>query len=458
MPSWNRPFTRAAIRAVVTPTVLALVVGLCAVTKAQQANLLNTGAVGGVLIDPSGMVSNAVLGDLGKLRQMRREIMGDVPEGLARATETRKVSLRRLDETIRQCRETGKPLPAEILCLYGLQRVHHVLLYPEQHDIVLVGPAEGWKIDDHGALVGATTGRPLLLLDDLRVALRAAGGPVRSVISCSIDPTQEGLQRLTAHTKKLRTIGNPEATALGIEQQLGPQAVSVAGVPDTSHFARVMVAADYRMKRVSMGHEPAPINGLTSFLGMMRATGRGMQNMLPRWWLAPDYQPPLRDADGLAWELRGTSVKAMAENDFLDAAGVRHQTGRADPVSQKWAEMMTDRYDELALADPVFGQLQNCMDLALVAALIVKEDLTAKAEVGLPMLIESDGLETADLAAPKQVESKAVLAKKGRNWLIACGGVEINPWAVVEKSERSDALAEVRSQAAAQSGVERWWD
>jgi len=65
---------------------------------------------------------------------------------------------------------------------------------------VLVGPAEGWKIDDHGALVGATTGRPLLLLDDLRVALRAAGGPVRSVISCSIDPTQEGLQRLTARS------------------------------------------------------------------------------------------------------------------------------------------------------------------------------------------------------------------------------------------------------------------
>src|SRR3990172_2047914 len=117
MPSWNRPFTRAAIRAVVTPTVLALVVGLCAVTKAQQANLLNTGAVGGVLIDPSGMVSNAVLGDLGKLRQMRREIMGDVPEGLARATETRKVSLRRLDETSRHGRETGKHMPTEILFL-----------------------------------------------------------------------------------------------------------------------------------------------------------------------------------------------------------------------------------------------------------------------------------------------------------------------------------------------------
>jgi hypothetical protein len=118
---------------------------------------------------------------------------------------------------------------------------------------------------------------------------------------------------------------------------------------------------------------------------------------------------------------------------------------------------MTERYEDLALADPVFGQLQNCMDLAIVAALIVGEDLTGKAQVRLPMLLDAGGLPAAEFNAPKQVESKATLAKKGRNWMIACGGVEINAWAMVQKAEQSDTLGAVRGKAAVQTG-DRWWD
>jgi len=102
--------------------------------------------------------------------------------------------------------------------------------------------------------------------------------------------------------------------------------------------------------------------------------------------------------------------------------------------------------------------LQNCMDLAIVAALIVQENLTAKADVRLPMLMDSSGLPAAEFNAPKQVESKATLAKKGRNWMIACGGVEINAWAIVGKAEQTDTLGAVRGKAAIQSGGDRWWD
>ncbi|MFH1919935.1 MAG: DUF1598 domain-containing protein [Planctomycetota bacterium] len=442
------------IRITAALVVLALALALAPGVRAQGGLGFGSSAVGGISIDPGGMLTSATSDELAKLRLMALEGVGDLPEGLDRATETRKVSLRGLDEAIRHCLETGKPLPAEIEYLGGLQKIRYVMVYPDGRDIVLIGPAEGWKSNDRGVAVGVTTGRPVLLLDDLLVALRAAGGPVRSVISCSIDPTQEGLQRVSAFTKRLRNVGSREAAALGIEQQLGPQAISVTGVPDTSHFARVMVAADYRMKRVSMGHEPSPVRGLTSFLAI---SGRGVKSMLPRWWLEPDYEPLLRDADGLAWELRGGSVKAMTENDFLDANGVRQQSGKADPASEKWAAMMTDHYDELAQADPVFAQLQDCMDLAIVAALLVHEDLPGKAGVRLPMLTDSGTLEPAKFPAPKKVESKAILAKKGSKWMVACGGVQINPWAMVERAEQTDTLASVRSEAAIQGSADRWW-
>ena len=67
--------------------------------------------------------------------------------------------------------------------------------------------------------------------------------------------------------------------------------ITVTGVPATSHFARTMVAADFRMKRLAMDFEPAPVDGMPSFLSMITGRGRGMKNMMPRWWLAPNYEP-----------------------------------------------------------------------------------------------------------------------------------------------------------------------
>ncbi len=171
-----------------------------------------------------------------------------------------------------------------------------------------------------------------------------------------------------------------------------------------------------------------------------------MRNMLPRWWLAPDYEPLLRDADGLAWQFRKASVKTLAESDFFNAAGIREKTAPADPVAQRWAEQMTACYDQWALAEPVFGQLRNCMDLAVVAALLVEQDLLGKAGLHLPALMGADGVPTAQLRPAKHVASQASLAKKGRNWMIVAGGVQINPWAIVSAVEESPRPAQARAE------------
>ncbi len=113
----------------------------------------------------------------------------------------------------------------------------------------------------------------------------------------------------------------------------------VGGVPDVSHFARVLVAADYRMKRLAMGFEPAPIKGLPSFLQMSKG-GRGMGTMLPRWWLEPDYGSVLADENGTAWEIRGAHVRAATEDDVLKESGAREHTGKANPLAKKWADKM----------------------------------------------------------------------------------------------------------------------
>jgi len=411
--------------------------------------------VAGVWIDADGILRNIERDEMHKLRELMRSSLKEVPGELNQATPLRKISLRRLEAAIDEATRSGGKLSDEMRYLAGLQRIQYVFAYPEQQDIVLAGPGEGWTTNEQGEVVGVHTGRPVMLLDDLLVALRTAESSRRVGISCSIDPTSEGLKRLRSLVGGLKTIGNPSQTIASIEQTLGAQQISVTGVPADSHFARVIVAADYKMKRLAMNFDEAPVRGMPSYLEMVKGTSRGMQNMLPRWWLAPSYGAVLADSEALAWELRDASVKVVAEEDFLTESGDRQRTGSAGALARKWADNMTAHYEELAEKDVVFGQLRNCIDLAVVAALIVKEQLPEKASYSMPLLLDASRLTTDRFNAPREVPSQASVLKKGRNWIIsASGGVQLEPWSVVAK-QTSAALGPARTEAAAKGN--RWW-
>ncbi len=449
----------AARVALLRSTAFAFLMALgTGVAWAQTTNSTMNRAVGGISIDVNGALQNAAIDATGELQRIHAERLQPLPAELKQTVTLRKVSLRGLEAALAQTLQAGKPLSDELRNLAGLQQIQYVLVYPEQHDVVLAGPGEGWKVDARGNLVGVSTGRPVMALDDLLVALRTARQAAQGGISCSIDPTPEGLQRLRAYVSRLHTIGEPQTTISNICETLGPQKISLQNVPATTHFARVMVAADYRMKRLAMGFEPAPIRGLPSYMNLVSAGKAGMNNMLPRWWLTPHYEPVLKSPDGLAWELRGAAVKAMAEEDFLTTDGSREHTGKASPMAQRWANQMTARFEELSRVEPVFGQLRNCMELAIVAALITKERLVERAGCGLPVMMNSGRVEIDQFFAPQQVDSQASVVRKGRNWVIsASGGVQIHSWGIAEKAETADAPATVRTQSTPK-GDTWWWN
>jgi hypothetical protein len=410
-------------------------------------------AVGGVMVDVKGILTNATTDDTGNLRKVRLEALQAVPADLNAPTELRMVSLRRLEQAIAEQDKKTAARTDDIKYLAGLQRVQYVFVYPELNDIVLAGPAEGWKIDDRGNVVGVNTGRPVLLLDDLLVALRTAEAAANGGISCSIDPTQEGLNRLQNFLNAKQQAG--PAVISGIEENLGMQTITITGVPATSHFARVLVAADFKMKRLAMNFDKSPVKGMPSFLQMI---GNGkLTNMMPRWWLTTNYESLLKDPDGLAWEIRGPGVRAMTEDELIGAGGTRQQTGRSNPVAQQWADTMTAKYEELSLKDPIFGELRNVMDLALVAALIAKEGLRETAGFEMALLLDGGKLNANEFEAPKQVQSMASVLKKRGGWLVSVsGGVEALSWQAAEKQEVDDGLSSTH-QKAAPSDPARWW-
>lgn len=431
----------------------AVCVGLASLAIAGQAFFQNR-SVGGVSINAQGVLEAPTVQDSRDLQALRERTPIAVPAPLDEFTDLRAVSLKQVEATIARCRADNKPLPDEVKYLAGLQRVRYVFVYPERHDVVLAGPAEGWKMDGLGNIVGRTTNRPVLLLDDLLVALRSGPGSRLAPLTCSIDPTAEGIQRLQEVTRQLATIGDADQTLALIESALGPQRITVTGVPTTSHFARTMVAADFRMKRLAMNFDKPPVDGLPSFLSMISGSGRGMSNMMPRWWLAPNYEPLAKTADGMAWELRGPGVKCMTEEDYVNENGEKQHTGKASPAASKWADNMTAKFGELADHDSSFGHLRNIMDLAVIGALIEKEQLLAAAGLQTPWLMGQEELDR--YPTPTQTASKASAVRKRGAWVIsASGGVEIVPWQIADQSQVVEAVGQARSELA--SDVEEFW-
>ena len=143
-----------------------------------------------------------------ELRDLRLKSFQSVPSGLNQPVELRKISLRAIEQAVNASgKNFATDLPGEIRFLAGIQRIQYVFIYPEQNDIVLAGPGEGWKLDDNGDYVGVTSGRPVLRLEDLVVALRTVENARQGGISVSIDPTAEGRQqfeRLHAHAEDIQ--------------------------------------------------------------------------------------------------------------------------------------------------------------------------------------------------------------------------------------------------------------
>jgi hypothetical protein len=421
-------------------------------TERTSAQFLGGGAVGGIAIDAAGIVRNLDPAARETLAAERRAALGDAT---GEASDLRKVSLAKIAAALEAAATSDAPLPADILFLGGLERITHVFVDPEGHDVILAGPADRITIDDSGTVVGGTSRRPLLQLEDLIVALRAIDGARQGGMRCSIDPTPEGIARLQAFLRQQRTIGDPERTFRGMEEAVGNQAVTVGGVPGDSRFARVLVAADYRMKRIGMGLEASGLPALPSYLSMLPAGGRAPT--LPRFWLEADYDPIARDADELAWRIDGRRMKCLSESDVAARDGIKRGAAGQDAIAATWCAAMTKNYDALAAKQPVFAELVNCVDLAVVAALIRGRQLDQRAGLDLGVVLDAERLPLPKHEVPASVPTVASGVKKGRTWVLsASGGVQFQPWQFAAATKADPALDASR-QAALAARPEAGW-
>ena len=187
----------------------------------------------GVYVDPQGVLQKQTKDDrTGTLAMLRnaaasRQASGDVRKNSA----LRKVSLVQLERQVELRAAEGKPPTEEMQFLAGLQRIKYVLVYPDEGDVVLAGPAGDWHMDRDGRMVGKESNRPVLRLDDLVVILRHCLLSKDARFGCSITPTQASLSDVQEFVKESNKTplkpGQRDAWLRQLREKLGKQEIEV---------------------------------------------------------------------------------------------------------------------------------------------------------------------------------------------------------------------------------------
>lgn len=352
----------------------------------------------------------------------------------SRSATGRAVSLNALASSLR----AGGSAQARSLC--GITRVLGYLEDPSTKDVIFVGEV--------------APSLPALHADDLAVALRNAwrvyaktSGRVRyyAAPGCSIDPDPRVLRQLQQVQAERSISEDPDSlkqftdewTAVGRQ----PQKVRVMGVPFDSRFARVMVDADYYMKRLVNGSVELGIDGFESVSGMSARTAKeaiasGKWDSVPkqsmnRFWFSPG-ESTYDVVDGVTM-LRNCTVRLLTEEEFLTSHNQVAGTGRSSPHAAAFARGFTARYDAIAAARPIYRELEGLFRFAAIARLM--KDAGEKC-AGLDYLLKShkvavvpvsravNGLTSVrEVSHTSETDRGTVTA---RMWFTSCGGVSMD--------------------------------
>ena len=431
----------------------------------QNQNQNNNLGVAGIEVDARGVLQRKTFADPGGMvwRQRVAAAKASLNRDVIPFSKLRKVSLTRLENALR---DHSGVAGDEIRYLAGLLRVRYVFYYPDTKEIVLAGPAEGWVTDVSGRVVGIQSGRPVLQLQDLVVALRAfpPGSSATNSIGCSIDPTSDGLNALQHFLRSAGTTlvpGQEGALVEGLRNSLGMQNVSVHGVSPKTHFAQVLVEADYRMKLMGIGLEQPPVR-LISFIEKA-SPSQVARNALFRWYFIPDYHCVRTSDDGLGMELVGDGVKLVGEDEMVGGGGERHKTtGRSNPASQAFVTSFTQRYSVLAERSPVYAELRNLIDLSVAAAFVQKQDYYGKAGWKMELLGSEKQFPVETYNSPKQVESVVTAVRRGSRLMTPiAGGVQINALMAIKPEnvlpDEQGNVAKRHEELKTELAPGQWW-
>lgn len=372
-----------------------------------------------------------------ELSNFLKQIPGE-PSDVSRV---RAVSLKALQQKLKEYH--GKPLPQNISQFCGLNEITGYAVDAANRDIVLIGNVDNTL--------------PPLYLQDFVVALRNAWLKYAELKNnvyhysnpgCTIDPDPKVLKKLDDVKKQI----NHSKTTAGIEKAIerwknvckAPQKVGVFGIPFDTRFARVMVKADYDMKRLVNGSDSLDIPGFSSLVdteleqAKKEIINEGSISVplsgLNRFWFHPGETQYLED-DGMV-VIDRCSVVLLTESEHLTQSGKVVGTGHANPYAKKFTDAFSAVYSQIARRRPIYHELENLFRFVALAKLLKLKSSHTEIGTDLDYLLNQFPVPSTpvDGYLPGRSNVKGFKHRKDLErgihtfqvWLPTCGGVSID--------------------------------
>src|SRR5690606_18087577 len=152
------------------------------------------------------------------------------------------------------------------------------------------------------------------------------------------------------------------------------------------------------------------VRGLRSHLSLLKPNGNSIQ----RWWFVPFYDALYASEDGTAYHLTRQRAQLLAQEELSSLAGERSDAAVTRATTAQSGHMLTQRFADLAEQSPVFAQLQNLCDLAVITALLRREDLPGQVGWEMQTFRNEASRLVGSYAVPRQVESASTFRRAGR--------------------------------------------
>ena len=354
----------------------------------------------------------------------------------------RAISLSVLQEKLKDA-HGDSAYPKEFLRLTGMTRVIGYIVDGANRDLILFGEIEA--------------GIPPLYLDDFVVALRNTWLKYADLKDnlyyylapyCSIEPDLNAVENLKNIGSRISEGSDSQSVEQAIEewrQTCGsPQSVQIKGIPFNSHFASVLVKADYDMKRLAVGSDSTNISGFASLSDMtlekaehdlvQKGSVSIDSSIGNRFWFYPG-EVLFLEHEGII-EIDVCRIDLLSGKSYLSKSGKIAGEGKTSELAEAFARRFTAKYADLADERPIYIEFENLFHILALSKGIKFKSSPEKAAIDLGFLLDQYRVSGTSMGkhlpgVPNVKKFDHRVGNQGNSqiakvWIPFCGGVSMN--------------------------------
>ena len=179
-----------------------------------------------------------------------------------------------------------------------------------------------------------------------------------------------------------------------------------------------------------------------------------------RWWFSPKYDVIETNNEQTVWRLMGPRLQVSAQDEIVDANGHRQDAPVTHVSLEKYAQQFTEKIPALAEKVAAIAQLQNIVDLLLVAAIVERSGSENRLNWQPLVFDEEQRLPLHEFGIPRETPSIVKVRMAGERSVLGliAGGVTVTPRRILADAKTTSGGDGLALPVRSNHNSSWWWD